>query len=138
MTPADAIVSVMSGRVGKPLSDEDKATLAALDSIMRSHVGREGALKFAALKYQVNRATYPLVIGERALRGLIEDHRPEICFCTAGPGGYFLPSGDKDIRRREVGACVDSLNGYIRGAAMRKASILRAYPEAEQMDLPRC
>jgi hypothetical protein len=120
------------------MNDLTPAILEALDTVMKSHIGRESALKFAALKYQVNRALYDdgIVVGERVLRGIIESQRPQICFCTAQPGGYFLPSPDADIRRREVGACVNSLNGYISGAAKRKAAILNAYPDLRQGELP--
>ena len=113
----------------------DDQILSALDEVMRLHVGRDNAIKFAMLKYQVNRILYPLGIGERSLRVLIESKRPAICFCTTAPGGYFLPSTDPDVRRREVGACVNSCNGYIRNMAMRKAAILRTYPEVEQGNL---
>ena len=117
------------------MNDLTPVILEALDAVMSSHIGRLNAIKFVALKYQVNRTLYPSVVGERVLRGIIESQRPGICFCTAAPGGYFLPSLDADIRRREVGACVNSLNGYISGAAKRKAAILRAYPDLNQNNL---
>jgi len=107
----------------------------AITEIMASHVGRENAVKFAALKYQVNRLIYPDVIGERALREIIERDKKEICFCTAGPGGYFLPSENPEVRGREVRACIRSLDNYERNIRARKEAIVSAYPNEIQGDL---
>jgi len=113
----------------------NKIVLDALDRVMAPHCGRANAVKFAALKYQVNRIIYPTVIGERSLRELIETERPNILFCTTAPGGHFLPSEDPVIRNKEVIRCVHSIEGYLIGAAKRKSAILRAYPGAQQMEL---
>ena len=109
--------------------------LKAIDVVMGSHIGRANAIKFAALKYQINRLIYPVVIGERSLRELIETERPKILFCTTAPGGHFLPSEDPAIRNREIHGCIKSVEGYLIGAAKRKSAILRAYPGAQQMEL---
>jgi len=109
--------------------------LKAIDIVMGSHVGRASAVKFAALKYQVNRLIYPAVIGERSLREMMEVERPNILFCTTAPGGHFLPSEDPAIRNKEVTGCIRSVEGYLIGAAKRKSAILKAYPGAVQMEL---
>jgi hypothetical protein len=110
------------------LSESDKNILAALDQIMQFHIGRREAIKFAHLHASVKSAAHPLTIGERGLRELIEEQRPKICFCTANPGGHFLPSLDPDERRRELNDVIHALDGYLVGAAKKKKAIIAAYP----------
>lgn len=116
-------------------SEIESHVLAVLDRIMDAHRGRANSVKFASLLAAVRLEIDPLTICERSLRELIEEKRGNICFCTARPGGYFIPSDDPEIKRKEVAAVVNTLNGYIRGAAKRRGAILRAYPESEQWNL---
>ena len=66
---------------------------------------------------------------------MIAEHRPAILSCTSNPAGFFLPSLDPDVRRREINGTVDVYNSRIRHLAMRRKAILQAYPEAEQKEL---
>ena len=114
------------------LSAIDETILLALDQIMSFHIGRREAIKFAHLHASVKSAIHPLTVGERGLRELIEEHRAQICFCTARPGGYFLASNDPDERRRELTDVIHSLDGYIAGAARRRRAIIQANPDMAQ------
>lgn len=111
------------------------AVLIAIDAVMAQHRGRENAVKFPELIRAVCGLMTPTKIGGRRLRKLIENERPGILFCTVDPGGYYLPAEDPVTRNREIRACLDSCQSYIKGMAARKASIIRAYPEAQQMEL---
>jgi hypothetical protein len=117
------------------VSEIEEHILTTIDHIMAEHKGRANAIKFASLLAAIRYEIYPLTICERSLRELVEARRGNICFCTTRPGGYFIPSDDRDTRRAELKAVIHSLDGYLIGAAKRKKAILLAYPEDAQMGL---